>query len=191
MCESDWKGGFIGTTFYFSWCLALLFVPRQADKIGRRWLFLGSRLAECGLFFATFFARDYWVMVAIIFWLGVAAAGRLFVGTVLLTEWCTRKHQTGVHIMNHTGLGIILLSNVLFYWQVSNETIYVSVLGYILCIVTTALAFFVPESPRFLVAKGRTAEVQSALNRMAWINRKDIAWTEQELEWISENAQSK
>ena len=93
--------------------------------------------------------------------------------------------------MNHTGLGLILLSYVLFYWLVSNETIYVSVLGYTICIITTVLAFFVPESPRFLVAKGRTAEVQSALNRMAWINRKEIAWTKQELEWISENAQSK
>ena len=120
-------------------------------------------------------------MVVLVACLGVAAAGRLNVGTVFLTEWCTRKHQTGVHIMNHSGLGLILLSYVLFYWLVSNETIYVSVLGYTICVITTALAFFVPESPRFLVAKGRTAEVQNALNLMARINHKKIIWTEQEL----------
>ena len=45
MCEPDWKGGFIGSAFYFFWCLSLLYVPRQADKVGRRWLFLSSRFA--------------------------------------------------------------------------------------------------------------------------------------------------
>ena len=31
MCESDWKGGFLGSAFYFFWCLSLLFVARKAD----------------------------------------------------------------------------------------------------------------------------------------------------------------
>ena len=92
MCESDWKGGFIGTAFYFSWCLALLFVPRYADKVGRKWLFLGSRLVECGLFLGTLITRNYWVMVGLLACLGVAAAGRLNVGTVYLTEWFPRKN---------------------------------------------------------------------------------------------------
>ena len=53
---------------------------------------------------------------------------------------------------------------------------------------TTVLAFFVPESPRLLVAKGRTADLQKAMNRMAWFNRRKIEWTDQELAWITENA---
>ena len=92
MCEPDWKGGFIGTAFYFSWCLGLLYVPRQADKVGRKWLYLGSHLIECFLFLATLFIEDYWVMVGLLAALGVAAAGRLNVGTVYMTEWFPRKH---------------------------------------------------------------------------------------------------
>ena len=52
------------------------------------------------------------------------------------------------------------------------------------------LTFFIPESPRLLVAKGRTAEVQKAFNTMAWFNRKKIEWSEEELGWITENAQT-
>ena len=130
-------------------------------------------------------------MVGIAASMGVAAAGRLNVGSVYLTEWCPRKNQTAVHILNLTGMAIIILSYIIFYWLISNETQYVLVVGCIVCIITAILAFFVPESPRFLVAKGKATEVQKAFNRMAWFNRKEIEWTDQEIAWINENSHSK
>ena len=159
MCEADWKGGFIGSAFYFSWCLALLLIPRYADKVGRKWLFLGSHLIECGLFLGTLITQNYWVMVGLVGSMGAAAAGRLNVGSVYLTEWCLRKHQTIVHAFSLTGLSTFLASYVLFYWFISNDTRYVSTLGCAICFLTTILAFFIPESPRFLVAKGRASDV--------------------------------
>ena len=76
---------------------------------------------------------------------------------------------------------------MVFYWLLNNETWYVSALGFTISIVTAILAFFIPESPRLLVAKGRAADAQKALNRMAWFNRQKIEWSDQELAWISEN----
>ena len=89
--------------------------------------------------------------------------------------------------MNLSGNTILLISYVIFYWLVSNDTRIVSSLGCALCILTTILAFFVPESPRFLVAKGRASDVQKAFNRMAWFNRKTVVLTEEEIAWITEN----
>ena len=94
MCEPDWKGGLLGTVFYFSWCLALLIIPRQADKVGRRWLFLPSRVFECFLFTSLLFISNYWVLVALMVGFGIGAAGRINVGMVYLAEWMPRKHQT-------------------------------------------------------------------------------------------------
>ena len=159
MCEAEWKGGFLGSASYFFCGLALLFIPRQADKVGRKWLFLGSRLIECVLFVGTLITSNYWVMVFLVSALGVAAAGRLNVGSVYLSEWCPRKYQTLVHIFSLSGLCTTIASYVLFYWLVSSDTRYVSALGCFICILTTILAFFVPESPRFLVAKGRASDV--------------------------------
>jgi len=188
MCEPDWKGGFIGTAFYFFWCLSLLYVPRQADKVGRRWLFLGSRIAECLLFIGTLVTTDYWVMVALLIGFGVAAAGRINVGTVYLTEWLPRKTQTVVHVIHHSGQALSYVLYTLFFWLLSSETMLVSGFGCAVCIVTTILACFIPESPRLLCAKGRVAELQKSINTMAWFNRKTVTWTEQELKWIEENA---
>jgi MFS family permease len=92
MCEADWKGGFMGSVLYFTWCVALLIIPRQADKIGRKWLFLGSRIVECMLFVASLLVTDYWTMVALLGVFGLCAAGRINVGTVYLTEWMPRKN---------------------------------------------------------------------------------------------------
>ena len=65
--------------------------------------------------------------------------------------------------------------------MIENKTVYVSLLGLVICIITTILAFFIPESPRLLVAKGRTMEVQKAFKTMAWFNRRKIEFTEKEL----------
>lgn len=190
MCEPDWKGGFIGTAFYFFWCLSLLYVPRQADKVGRRWLFLGSRIAESLLFVGTLLTTSYWFMVALLVCFGVAAAGRINVGTVYLTEWLPRKNQTMVHVIHHSGQSLSYILYTIFFWHFSSETIFVSGFGCAVCILTTILACFIPESPRLLCAKGRVAELQKSINFMAWFNRKTVVWSEQELKWIEENAKS-
>ena len=92
MCEPDWKGGFIGTAFYVTWCCSLLYVPRQADKIGRRWLFLSSRIAENFFFVGTLITTNYWIMVGLLGGFGIAAAGRINVGTVYMAEWMPRTN---------------------------------------------------------------------------------------------------
>ena len=190
MCEPDWKGGFIGTAFYFFWCLSLLYVPRQADKVGRRWLFLGSRLAECCLFVGTLLTTSYWAMVGLLICFGIAAAGRINVGTVYLTEWLPRKNQTMVHVIHHSGQSLSYILYTLFFWHFSSETMYVSAFGCAVCILTTILACFIPESPRLLCAKGRVTELQKSINTMAWFNRKVVTWTEEEIKWIEENAEA-
>lgn len=120
MCEPDWKGGFLGTAFYFFWCLSLLVVARLADRVGRRSPYLTSRVIECGLFVATLLARDYWVMVGLMGAFGLAAAGRINVGTVYLTEWLPRKNQTAVHVIHQSGHSIVYISYTIFFWQVGN-----------------------------------------------------------------------
>ena len=92
MCEPDWKGSLIGTVFYVSWCLSLLVLPRQADIVGRRPIYLCSRIAEAFLYAGTLLATNYWFMVGLLICFGIAAAGRSSVGTVYLVEWLPRAN---------------------------------------------------------------------------------------------------
>ena len=188
MCEADWKGGALGSTLYFSWCLALMVVPRQADKFGRKWIFMVSRVVECLLFVASLFVTDYWTMVVILAGFGLMAAGRINVGTVYMTEWLPRKNQTQTHVIHHGGQSISYVLYTIFFWLLSHNTVYVSAFGCTVCLVTTALAFLIPESPRLAVAKGNVEAVRQSLEAMARINRTTFKLTANEEAWIRENA---
>ena len=95
-----------------------------------------------------------------------------------------------VHVIHHSGQSLSYILYTLFFWHFSSETMYVSAFGCAVCILTTILACFIPESPRLLCAKGRVSELQKSINTMAWFNRKVVTWTDQELKWIEENSKT-
>ena len=63
-----------------------------------------------------------------------------------------------------------------------------SAFGCAVCLITTVLAFLIPESPRLAVAKGNVDQVKASLSAMARINRCSFELTKQEEAWIQENA---
>ena len=191
MCEPDWKAGLLGTVLYVFWCISLLIVPRQADRFGRRYLFLVSRLIETGLYLAVLIVTDYWTMLGLMIALGLCAAGRVNVGTVYVTEWFPRKNHTVLHMLFAGEVALGYIGFALYFWFWGNDTMNVSILAYTLGAISVLLTLIVPESPRLLAAKGRVDEFQKALNRMAWINCRKIVWREEELRWIEENGQNK
>ena len=122
MCEPDWKAGLLGTILYIFWCISLLVVPRLADRFGRRWLFLSSRLVETFLYSAVLLINDYWTMIGLMVALGLCAAGRVNVGTVYVTEWFPRKNHTALHILFAGETSIGYIGFALYFWFWGNET---------------------------------------------------------------------
>lgn len=158
MCEPDWKAGLLGTVLYVFWCISLLIVPRQADRFGRRYLFLVSRLIETGLYLAVLIVTDYWTMLGLMIALGLCAAGRVNVGTVYVTEWFPRKNHTVLHMLFAGEVALGYIGFALYFWFWGNDTMNVSILAYTLGAISVLLTLIVPESPRLLAAKGRVDE---------------------------------
>jgi len=158
MCAPDWQAGLLGTVMYIAWCVSLLFVPRLADRFGRRFLFLGARLCETALWLAMMLVRDFWVMFGLMICLGLCAAGRVNVGTVYITEWFPRKNQTILHMVFAAEVALGYIGYALYFWLWGNSTHNVQWLAYALSIVSVLLTFLMPESPRLLAVKGRVAE---------------------------------
>jgi len=184
MCEPEWKGGLLGSVLYFFWCVSLLFVPRLADKFGRRWLYLVSRICESLLYIASMFTKDYWVMLGIMSTFGLAAAGRINVSTVYLQEWVPRKYQTTVSVISVMEQSVGTIINVLLMWFVTQDTYDIRMIGLVLCLVSIPATIILPESPRLLAAKGRVQELEKAFVSMAWFNRKKITLTEDRIAQI-------
>jgi len=187
MCEPDWKAGLLPTIMYLSWCVSLLIVPRLADKFGRKFLFQGARLAETAIYLAILLVQNYWAMLGLMIGLGLCGAGRVNVGTVYLTEWFPRKNQTALHMVFAGEVALGYIAFALYFWFWGNNAHNVSIIAYSMSVVSVALTFILPDSPRLLAAKGSVEEFQKALDRMAWFNRTEIVWREEELRWIDEN----
>ena len=94
MCEPVWKGSMLGTVWAFSICVFSLFMPKLADKFGRKWVFKLTRLVDCILVTILIITDSYAVMLAVCIGLGAMTPGRLTAGVPYLNEWFPRKYQT-------------------------------------------------------------------------------------------------
>jgi len=177
MCEPEWKGGLLGSVLYFFWCVSLLFVPRLADKYGRRWIFLVARLCECLLYTVSMFTKDYYVMLGIMSTFGLAATGRLNISAVYLQEWVPKRYQTTIAVISVMEQSLLEILNVSLLWFVTQDTYDIRVIGLVLCLITIPVTIILPESPRLLAAKGRIQELEKAFVRMAWFNRRKTKLT--------------
>ena len=177
MCQPDWKPGLLGSVFFLFWSASLLFVPKLADKFGRRWIYLSSRLIETALYIASVAISEYWGMVGLMSVFGLAAAGRINVQAVYIQEWVPRKSQTHWSVMFSVDSAFSELLALSLLWFVTQDTFYVRIIGLSLCLLSIPATIALPESPRLLAAQGNVTELQAAFQRMAWFNRKNFALT--------------
>ena len=62
--------------------------------------------------------------------------------------------------------------SVLYYWVVSKYSFYYLMLGWIMSILGAIGSFYLPESPVYLIAKGRTDEAAKVMQHIARVNRR-------------------
>jgi len=60
----------------------------------------------------------------------------------------------------------------LYFWKLGKDWFNFVAVGYVICIVTLILSFFVPESPRALFTLGKIEEGKKALDFIAKVNRQ-------------------
>lgn len=177
MCEPEWKANILGSLFAMGHVSSLLIVPHLADKLGRKWIYTVSRLVDCLCFVALLVSRSYTLSAAALTILGVCTAGRLNVGNVYLSEWFPRRTQTFVLCVRLIEQASIFTLVTLYFWLFGNEWVKVGYVGMGFCVLSMAATYFVPESPRLLLAQGKLDEFKRAIETLARWNRKKVEWS--------------
>ena len=90
-CEPRWKATLLGSIFAMGHVVTLLFIPRLADKFGRKYIYMISRMVDCLCFLLLLVSRSYILTALALAGLGACTAGRLNVGTVFLSEWFPKR----------------------------------------------------------------------------------------------------
>jgi MFS transporter, putative metabolite transport protein len=147
-----------------------LFFGAVTDKVGREAMYTIDLAVLVGGSVLSVFATESWQLVALRFVIGIAIGADYPIATSLLAEWVPNRHRGRL-------LGILVLA-----WYVGAAAAYI--VGYALAEIGSAgtwrwmlascavlsgvillLRIGTPESPLWLVNKGRTADAQKAIKK--------------------------
>jgi putative MFS transporter len=148
---------------------------RLADRIGRRGVLIAT--VSCDAVFGTLsiFAPDFTFLLFMRFLTGAAVGGTLPVDYAMMAEFLPAKNR-GRWLVLLEGfwavgtLVVALAAWLLSLWNVAEAWRLIFAVTAVPAIIGFGLRFFVPESPLYLLRKGRGGEAKAIIDRMALVN---------------------
>jgi MFS transporter, putative metabolite transport protein len=166
--DAVWKG-LIGSSALIGIFLGSLVFGWLSDRIGRQKIFLLSFLIITLAAFAQFFADSALTLCLLRVLLGFGMGGDFAVGHAILAEFSPRKHRgmllgsfsviwtLGYVAANVIGMEFANVSPDAWRWLLASAGIP--------ALIVLVLRMGTPESPRWLLGKGRLSEAQAIVRR--------------------------
>lgn len=172
-CTPSYQLGLFGSMFFFGAFIGSFILPRLADLLGRRpiYLFGLSLYALTALIHP--FSSSFYLTFTLIFMGGISESGRYYVGFVYLQELMPpSKWQTYSGLMIFIVHAIAKICYDLYFYKVSKNWLGIGIVS--ICFVTGALINVIrimPESPRYLFSKGKVEEAKRSFQKMCIVNK--------------------
>ncbi|KAM9308189.1 solute carrier family 22 member 13-like [Gastrophryne carolinensis] len=166
---------------------SIIFGP-LGDRIGRRPVILISILLMVTFGVGSAFVTHFYVYMVLRCVVGMALSGIMMNNLVLVAEWVGSSQRAYATITSHVcfAIGLMALAGVAYAirnWRLLQ----------IACSAPTALLlsyyWLLPESPRWLLAKGKNENAQKLLQKAAALNKRQLYG--EILEQIKEEKQTK
>ncbi|KAJ8710910.1 hypothetical protein PYW08_009425 [Mythimna loreyi] len=166
VCDMDWLPRMCNTLFWVGSIFGNVFFGWMSDRYGRRPTILLMVFLEVPLAIASCFATSFWTYV------GLRVAGGLFFPALYQLPFILALELMPPGQRNHTGIvvgmlfagGMCLLSMLAYavkdWYHLSLVTTFPFILLY-------GYYWLIPESPRWLVGRGRIAEAEKVLRNLA------------------------
>lgn len=142
------------------------------DRYGRRPLFVADLIAFVGAGVLLFFVQEPWQMFALGLVMGLAVGADYAIGTPLLSEFSPRsaRGRLGASLQIAWNIGYVVAFLIGFLVTAANPgawrwVLLSAALPAVICLVAR---HGLPESPRWLLAKGRVDEARAVLERLGW-----------------------
>ncbi|QGU05309.1 MFS transporter [Corynebacterium comes] len=158
------EGTQIATSGLVGMTIGALAIGTLTDKLGRRWVMIVSVLAFSLLTLGMGFVSSVWMFILLRFLAGVGLGGCLPTAISMVTEFRGRSRAgsstTTVMTGYHVGAVLTALLAILMIADFGWHSLFIvgAVPGLIL---TPVMYFLLPESPQYLLAKGRREEAEA------------------------------
>lgn len=169
VCDKEWLAKLCQPTFMLGVLIGALVFGDMADRVGRVKILMFTSVCQFGLGVAVAFSGNYYFFVVLRFLLAMVSSGYLVVVFVYVTEFTGIKVRTWTSMHVHAAFAVGVTVVALTGYLVRVWWIYQIILS--LC--TSPFLLFCwkfPETPFYLMAKGRYEETQKLLNVIARVN---------------------
>ncbi|KAL3979729.1 CD59 antigen [Sarotherodon galilaeus] len=169
VCDKEWLAKLCQPTFMLGVLIGALVFGDVADRIGRVKILMLTSVCQFGFGVAVAFSGNYYFFVVLRFLLAMVSSGYLVVVFVYVTEFTGNKVRTWTSMHVHAAFAVGVMMVALTGYLVRVWWIYQIVLS----ICTAPFLLFCwkfPETPFYLMAKGRFEETEKLLNVIARVN---------------------
>lgn len=169
VCEREWLAKLCQPTFMLGVLIGALVFGDIADRVGRVRIMMFTSLCQFGLGVAVAFSANYYIFVVLRFLLAMVSSGYLVVVFVYVTEFTGIKVRTWTSMHVHAAFAVGIMVVALTGYCVRVWWIY----QIILSTCTAPFLLFCwkfPETPFYLLAKGRYKDAQILLDTIARVN---------------------
>lgn len=166
-----------GTLFFFGMMIGAALFGRIADRIGRRRVLLVTVACDGVFGLASVFAPNFGLLLAARFLTGAAVGGTLPVDYAMMAEFLPsdRRGRWLVMLEAFWAVGTVVVA--LAAWAAASTGLadawrYIFFVTAVPALVGFWLRLMVPESPLYLLRKGRTDQARAVVDRMLVANGK-------------------
>ena len=129
----------------------MYWLPKYADRFGRRSFFILVCLANTILFTLLMICNSMYLMILILFCFGLVSSGRSLVGWMYLMELIPMRSADFIGtVLQGINYSIYTVAT-LYFWLLCKDWFYFTAIGYVLQVVSMLLIFSLPESPLVLI----------------------------------------
>jgi MFS family permease len=167
-CASGNEIGNIGSSFFVGTFIGSILIPRAADVVGRKPMFVLGLVIYIFVIVGLIFASNYYTLMVLLAISGIGEAGRYYVAYVYVIEIFHSKYQSAagiaIFICFSASKVFICLQFMLIPYRNWLGMAYIS---FILAVGSLIMTIFtMPESPRFLYSKKKFEQATKILQHV-------------------------
>ena len=144
--------GLIGSAFLFGIVIGCSTLTRLGDVYGRKPIYILGFIMHIGFMIGILNTENQYVGYFSIFIFGLSVTARYYVGYTYNLEMQPSNYHVLVSTTMFLFESLVYIFICIFFWVISDRWKLLQIPNLVLSVTGTFALFFMPESPRFLVA---------------------------------------